>query len=60
MKNLRTVTENEYKTVLQAVDVVDYAGILVMELIRKHKIKGYDQFTCPHIRNLAKSLKVFG
>jgi len=48
------------EAIKQANEIVEAAGILVMETIRKEKIKGYDQFKCIYIRDPAKALQIFG
>jgi hypothetical protein len=48
------------EAIKQANEVVDAAVVLLHGVIMKHKIKGYDDFTCEDMKSLAKALKLFG
>lgn len=50
------ISETAYRDHL-VVNAAAYA--LVENVVKKHNIKSYEDFTCKHMRNLAKSIEYF-
>jgi hypothetical protein len=54
------ITPKETEALKQANAVMDAATVLLHNVIQKHKITGYDDFTCKDMKALAYAFKLFG